>query len=41
VLVTGALSAFNQAFYTRRGYRVVAEQVRGAVPIVVMERVRG
>ena len=41
VLVTGALSAFNQAFYTRRGYRVVAEEVRGAVPIVVMERVRG
>ena len=37
---TGALSAFNQAFYVRRGYRVVAEEVRGSVPIVVMERDR-
>jgi tRNA (guanine37-N1)-methyltransferase len=41
VLVTGANSAFNQAFYTRRGYRVTAQEVRGAVPIVVMERDRG
>ena len=41
VLVTGAQSAFNQAFYLRRGYRIVAEEVRGSVPIVVMERVRG
>jgi tRNA (guanine37-N1)-methyltransferase len=41
VLVTGALSAFNQAFYVRRGYRVVAEEVRGSVPIVVMVRDRG
>ena len=40
VLVTGALSAFNQAFYVRRGYRIVAEEVRGSVPIVVMERDR-
>ena len=40
VLVTGAQSAFNQAFYRRRGYRVVAEEVRGSVPIVVMERRR-
>ncbi len=40
VLVTGALSAFNQAFYVRRGYRVVAEEVRGSVPIVVMVRDR-
>ena len=41
VLVTGAASAFNQAFYTRRGYRIVGEEVRGSVPIVVMERIRG
>jgi len=41
VLVTGANSAFNQAFYTRRGYRITAQEVRGAVPIVVMERDRG
>ncbi len=41
VLVTGARSAFNQAFYTRRGYRVVGEEIRGSVPIVVMERPRG
>ena len=40
VLVTGALSAFNRAFYTRRGYRVVGEEIRGSVPIVVMERRR-
>lgn len=40
VLVTGARSSFNQAFYRRRGYRVVAEEVRGSVPIVVMERQR-
>ena len=40
VLVTGARSAFNQAFYTRRGYRIVAEEIRGSVPIVVMERAR-
>ncbi|HEY5981695.1 MAG TPA: tRNA (guanosine(37)-N1)-methyltransferase TrmD [Microlunatus sp.] len=40
VLVTGARSAFNQAFYTRRGYRIVAEEIRGSVPIVVMERPR-
>jgi tRNA (guanine37-N1)-methyltransferase len=40
VLVTGARSAFNQAFYVRRGYRIVAEEVRGSVPIVVMERDR-
>ncbi|HEU5483660.1 MAG TPA: tRNA (guanosine(37)-N1)-methyltransferase TrmD [Microlunatus sp.] len=40
VLVTGARSAFNQAFYRRRGYVVVAEEVRGSVPIVVMERPR-
>ena len=41
VLVTGARSRTNQAFYRRRGYRVVAEEVRGSVPIVVMERPRG
>ena len=41
VLVTGARSAVNQAFYTRRGYRIVAEEIRGSVPIVVMERARG
>lgn len=40
VLVTGASSAFNQAFYVRRGYRVVGKEIRGAVPIVVMERTR-
>jgi tRNA (guanine37-N1)-methyltransferase len=40
VLVTGARSAFNQAFYVRRGYRVVAEETHAAVPTVVMERVR-
>ena len=40
VLVTGARSASNRAFYARRGYRVVAEEVRGSVPIVVMERAR-
>lgn len=40
VLVTGGQSAFNQAFYSRRGYRVVGEEIRGAVPIVVMERIR-
>jgi tRNA (guanine37-N1)-methyltransferase len=40
VLVTGARSTFNQAFYRRRGYRVTAEEVRGSVPIVVMERDR-
>jgi tRNA (guanine37-N1)-methyltransferase len=41
VLVTGADSVFNQAFYTRRGYRITAHEVRGSVPIVVMERDRG
>jgi tRNA (guanine37-N1)-methyltransferase len=41
VLVTGANSTFNQAFYTRRGYRITAHEVRGSVPIVVMERDRG
>ena len=40
MLVTGGQSAFNQAFYSRRGYRVVGEEIRGAVPIVVMERIR-
>ncbi|GAA3631356.1 hypothetical protein GCM10022236_37420 [Microlunatus ginsengisoli] len=40
VLVTGAASELNQAFYARRGYRIVAEEIRGSVPIVVMERDR-
>ena len=40
VLVTGAYSDRNQAFYRRRGYRVTAEETRGSVPIVVMERLR-
>jgi tRNA (guanine37-N1)-methyltransferase len=40
VLVTGARSEFNQAFYRRRGYVVLAEEIRGSVPIVVMERLR-
>ncbi len=40
VLVTGARSGFNQAFYVRRGYRIVSQEVRGSVPIVVMERER-
>jgi tRNA (guanine37-N1)-methyltransferase len=40
VLVTGAYSASNQAFYRRHGYRVTAEETRGSVPIVVMERIR-
>lgn len=40
VLVTGAQSESNQAFYRRRGYVVTAEEVRGSVPIVVMERDR-
>ena len=40
VLVTGSESAANQAFYARHGFRVVGEDVRGSVPIVVMERPR-
>ena len=40
VLVTGARSDNNQAFYRRHGYRVTAEETRGSVPIVVMERIR-
>ena len=40
VLVTGSESAANQAFYARHGFRVVSEDVRGSVPIVVMERPR-
>ena len=40
VLVTGARSDANQGFYRRHGFRTVAEEVRGTVPIVVMERPR-
>jgi tRNA (guanine37-N1)-methyltransferase len=40
VLVTGANSADNQAFYVRHGYATVREEIRGSVPIVVMERLR-
>ncbi|MDN5762350.1 MAG: tRNA (guanosine(37)-N1)-methyltransferase TrmD [Microlunatus sp.] len=40
VLITGVGSDFNQAFYARRGYRIIATDETEPVPIVVMRRDR-